>query len=130
MNRFARPSLSAFVLLLAAFVLSGCETVGLRPGGFTTVVIDAGHGGKDSGESPNQLLKEKDVALDTARRLQPILKENGLRTVLTRNGDYFVELNDRVAIADRYGPDAILLSPAEARDAVVRRLKELAEVAG
>ena len=110
MNRFSRPSLCALALLLLALGLTGCETTGLRPGGFTTVVIDAGHGGKDSGESPNQLLREKDVALDTARRLQPILKENGLRTVMTRTGDYFVELDDRVAIADRYGPNAILVS--------------------
>lgn len=110
MNRFPRPSFFALTLLLAVLGLSGCETTGLRPGGFTTVVIDAGHGGKDSGESPNQILKEKDVALDTARRLQPILKDNGLRTVMTRTGDYFVELDDRVAIADRYGPSAILVS--------------------
>ncbi len=108
MNRLLR--LSALALLLAA--LSGCDTLGggLRPGGFTTVVIDAGHGGKDSGESPNQLLREKDMALDTARRLQPILRSNGLRTVMTRTGDYFVELDDRVAIADRYYPNAILVS--------------------
>ena len=110
MKRFSRPVALGVLALLAAFVLTGCETTGLRPGGFTTVVIDAGHGGKDSGESPYQLLKEKDVALDTARRLQPILKDNGLRTVMTRNGDYFVELDNRVAIADRYGPNAILVS--------------------
>ena len=110
MNRFLRPSLCAFALGLAVLGLSGCETTGLRPGGFTTVVIDAGHGGKDSGESPNQYLREKDVALDTAHRVQAILKENGLHTVMTRSGDYFVELDDRVAIADRYGPSAVLVS--------------------
>lgn len=113
MNPSFRPRFRALLwplnCLLAALALSGCAT-GLRPGGFTTVVIDAGHGGKDSGESPNQLLKEKDMALDTARRLQPILKSNGLRTVMTRTGDYFVELDDRVAIADRYGSNAILVS--------------------
>ena len=110
MNCFFRPYSCAFVLLCVVLGLTGCETTGLRPGGFTTVVIDAGHGGKDSGESPNQILREKDVALDTARRLQPILRENGLRTVMTRTGDYFVELDERVAIADRYGPNAILVS--------------------
>ena len=110
MKRLSRPVALCVFALLSTLVLSGCETTGLRPGGFTTVVIDAGHGGKDSGESPNQLLKEKDVALDTARRLQPILRDNGLRTVMTRTGDYFVELDDRVAIADRYGPNAILVS--------------------
>lgn len=109
MYRLIRPVLclgSATISL----VLAGCGTIGLRPGGFTTVVIDAGHGGKDSGESPNQYVREKDMALDTARRLQPILQSNGLHTVMTRTGDYFVELNDRVAIADRYYPNAILVS--------------------
>ena len=106
---FFRSFLSSVACVSLILTLSGCAT-GLRPGGFTTVVIDAGHGGKDSGESPNQLLREKDMALDTARRLQPILKSNGLRTVMTRTGDYFVELDDRVAIADRYGPNAILVS--------------------
>ena len=110
MHRFLCFSLRALALLGTTLGLSHCTTVGLRPGGFTTVVIDAGHGGKDSGESPNQYLREKEVALDTARRLQPILKSNGLRTVMTRTGDYFVELDDRVAIANRYGPNAILVS--------------------
>ena len=110
MKHLSRPAALCVLALLAALVFTGCETVGLRPGGFTTVVIDAGHGGKDSGESPNQFLREKDVALDTARRVQTLLKDNGLRTVMTRTGDYFVELDDRVAIADRYGPNAILVS--------------------
>ena len=106
-----RPFLWFACLGLLVLGFAGCADVGgLRPGAFNTVVIDAGHGGKDSGESPNQLLREKDMALDTARRLQPILRRNGLRTVMTRSGDYFVELDDRVAIADRYGPRAILVS--------------------
>ena len=110
MNRLFRFTLAAAGLFALACGLSNCTTFGLRPGGFTTVVIDAGHGGKDSGESPSQMLREKDVALDTARRLEPLLRENGLRTVLTRRGDYFVELDDRVSIANRYGPNAILVS--------------------
>lgn len=113
MNRLPllpRLALRFLGLLLLPLGLSNCTTIGLRPGGFTTVVIDAGHGGKDSGESPNQYLREKEVALDTARRLQPILRANGLRTVLTRNSDVFVELDDRVAIANRYYPNAILVS--------------------
>ena len=113
MNRFLRSCSWAAGLLLTALTLSSCDTISagrLRPGGFTTVVIDAGHGGKDSGESPNQLLKEKIVALDTAKRLQHLLDDSGLRTVMTRNDDYFVELDERVRIADRYYPNAILVS--------------------
>lgn len=110
MNRLHRLILGFLGLLLLSLGLSNCTLNGLRPGGFTTVVVDAGHGGKDSGESPNQYLREKEVALDTARRLGSILKNNGLRVVYTRNGDYFVELDDRVAIANRYYPNDILVS--------------------
>ena len=74
------------------------------------MVIDAGHGGHDSGERPRGGQAEKDLALDTAKRLAPLLRDAGLQTVLTRSDDTFVELDDRVRIADRYGPRAILVS--------------------
>lgn len=98
---------------LAVVLLAGCESTVPRvmsPGSFSTVVIDAGHGGHDSGERPRGGLPEKGFALDTAKRLAPLLREAGLRVVLTRSDDTFVELDDRVAIADRNGPDAILVS--------------------
>ena len=110
---FARPCLLAVGAPLAAVLLSGCGTTFqpvMKPGSFSTVVIDAGHGGKDSGERPRGGLPEKDFALDTARRLQPLLRSAGFQTVMTRSDDTFVELDDRVAIANRYGPDAILVS--------------------
>ena len=113
MNRFLRSALWSVGLLSAALTLSSCSTIAagrLRPGGFTTVVIDAGHGGKDNGETPNQLLQEKVVALDTAKRLQRLLDDSGLHTVMTRTQDVFVELDERVRIADRYYPNAILVS--------------------
>ena len=113
MNRLLRSFLRLAALPLVALALSSCSTFpggGLRPGGFTTVVIDAGHGGKDNGESPNQFLKEKEVALDTAKRLERLLAESGLHTVMTRREDVFVELDDRVRIADRYYPNAVLVS--------------------
>ena len=113
MKRFlCRPFASAAGLSLAFLLLAGCGTVPrvMSPGSFSTVVIDAGHGGHDSGERPPGRQAEKDLALDTALRLEPLLREAGLKTVLTRSDDTFVELDDRVAIADRYGPDAILVS--------------------
>ena len=82
----------------------------MRAGSFSTVVVDAGHGGKDSGEHPRGRQAEKDLALDTALRLASLLREAGLKTVLTRSDDTFVELDERVAIVDRYGSDAILVS--------------------
>ena len=114
MNRSIRRLLApAAGLPLALLLLAGCETAVPRvmsPGSFSTVVIDAGHGGHDSGERPPGRQAEKDLALDTALRLAPLLREAGLHTVLTRSDDTFVELDDRVAIADRYGPEAILVS--------------------
>ena len=111
-SRLPRPLLFALGATLLAVFLSGCETEGPRmsPNGFSTVVIDAGHGGKDSGEHPRGGLYEKEVALDTAERVRSLLDGEGIHTVMTRTSDVFVELDDRVAIANRYGPNAILVS--------------------
>jgi len=65
---------------------------------FNTVVVDAGHGGKDSGAYRRYGPPEKMVALDVAQRLNRKLRESQLKTVMTRNSDVFIELNDRVAI--------------------------------
>jgi N-acetylmuramoyl-L-alanine amidase len=65
---------------------------------FSTVVVDAGHGGKDSGAYRRYGPPEKLVALDVAQRLNRKLRESQLKTVMTRNSDVFIELNDRVAI--------------------------------
>ncbi len=67
---------------------------------FSTVVIDAGHGGFDRGGIRQNLIVEKDVALDVAQRLQQSLRRAGLKTVMTRSDDRFVTLNRRVAIAN------------------------------
>lgn len=67
---------------------------------FSTVVIDAGHGGFDRGGIRQNLLPEKDVALDVAQRLQKSLQKAGLKTVMTRSDDRFVTLDQRVAIAN------------------------------
>ena len=65
---------------------------------FTTVVVDAGHGGKDSGAYRRYGPAEKMVALDVAQRLNRKLRESQLKTVMTRDSDVFIELNDRVAM--------------------------------
>ena len=90
---------------------AGRDYWGHRPGprGFKTVVIDAGHGGKDSGapsKSTGQL--EKNLTLDTAKRLRAELA-GSFDTILMRSDDTFVDLDERVARASRYG-DAVLVS--------------------
>lgn len=67
-----------------------------------TVVIDAGHGGHDRGGMPRQKIPEKGYALDVAQRLQRILAGAGYKTVMTRNGDYFVSLGGRVSIGNSH----------------------------
>lgn len=67
---------------------------------FSTVVLDAGHGGHDAGGIPTNLLPEKGVALDVARRVQAYLVKAGLRVVMTRSSDVFIPLGQRVAVAN------------------------------
>src|SRR5258705_10489763 len=64
-----------------------------------TVVLDPGHGGHDKGQM-SRYGAEKDFALDTARKLRPLLQAKGLRVIMTREGDYFVPLEVRAKIAN------------------------------
>ena len=90
---------------------AGRDVWGHRPGpkGFTTVVIDAGHGGKDAGAtSRSSGQREKDLTLDLALRLRAALTGQ-FTTILLRDDDTFVELDERVARSNIHG-DAILVS--------------------
>src|ERR1051326_6582049 len=68
---------------------------------FSTVVVDAGHGGKDSGAYRRYGPPEKMVALDVAQRLDKKLRESQIKTVMVRDSDVFIPLNDRVAIENK-----------------------------
>ena len=72
------------------------------------VVIDAGHGGSDNGAT-SRLGNEKTYTLDTAYRLDALLRAAGLKTVLTRRTDNFVDLYERAHIASLY-PDYAFVS--------------------
>lgn len=106
----ARTALLAGLSSLCLIFFPGCETTqesetfsgSLQPAGFfDTVVIDAGHGGHDPGARPAKGLREKQLALDTARRIAAILRQSGLKVIETRTGDYFVPLDGRTAISNR-----------------------------
>jgi N-acetylmuramoyl-L-alanine amidase len=88
--------------LAIAFVasLGACTTVSTKNTSktFTTVVVDAGHGGKDSGAYRRYGPPEKMVALDVAQRLERNLRESEIKTVMTRSSDVFIPLDQRVAI--------------------------------
>jgi N-acetylmuramoyl-L-alanine amidase len=82
------------------------RVLGLKLG---RVVIDAGHGGKDTGSiGPNGLL-EKDLVLDVALRLgRLIAKQLGAEVVYTRSDDTFIPLGERTAIANRVKADLFI----------------------
>jgi len=70
------------------------------------VVIDAGHGGFDSGAVGRDGLKEKDVTLDLAKRVNEIIKnESTIKSFLTRTGDYYIPLSARTVTANQYQAD-------------------------
>lgn len=70
------------------------------------VAIDAGHGGVDPGSIGKAGTREKQVTLAIARRLKErIDREPGMRAVLTRDSDHFVELRDRIVRARRQQAD-------------------------
>ena len=98
--------LSLASCLLWLLFLSGCAShpetqVRKTSTNFTCVVLDAGHGGHDSGARSRKGLLEKEITLDVIRRLAPKLRAAGLRTVLTRTSDVFIPLDRRVEISKR-----------------------------
>jgi N-acetylmuramoyl-L-alanine amidase len=68
---------------------------------FTTVVVDAGHGGRDNGAFRRYGGAEKEATLDVATRLARKLRESQFHTVMTRSSDVFVPLDERAAISNR-----------------------------
>lgn len=67
------------------------------------VTIDAGHGGRDTGAIGPTGLLEKDVVLDIAQRVRELLVRAGIRAIMTREADVFVELADRPRVARQQG---------------------------
>src|SRR5205085_3577025 len=102
MFRFSyQLSLLAFTGLLAACATGrGPSEVGTRDtsSSFNTVVVDAGHGGKDNGAYRKFGGAEKIATLDVAKRLSRRLRESDLKIVMTRSTDVFIPLEQRVAI--------------------------------
>lgn len=74
-----------------------------------TIVIDAGHGGKD-GTTRGLISREKDVALQVAMRLGRLVEENikDVKVVYTRTTDVFIPLYERVSLANRVKADLFI----------------------
>lgn len=74
-----------------------------------TIMIDAGHGGEDSGAiSSDNLTYEKVVTLQTAQILQAKLEERGVQVIQTRTDDSFVDLDERTQLSNNSEVDAFI----------------------
>jgi N-acetylmuramoyl-L-alanine amidase len=121
----ADPHVTRVVVVLrrkAAFTVSGSPEgpgvlvieipdVSLRA---HVVAIDAGHGGRDPGAIGPTGLLEKDVVLDVAQRVRELLVRQGIRVIMTRETDVFVELPDRPRVARRQGASVFVSIHANA----------------
>jgi N-acetylmuramoyl-L-alanine amidase len=76
--------------------------------GKIVVIIDPGHGGKDSGAIGIGGVLEKDVILPISKRITEVLERNGIQVIMTRDSDYFVTLPGRVTMAERANADVFV----------------------
>ena len=86
------------------------------------IAIDAGHGGDDPGATGPRGTREKIVVLQIAKKLAKLLEqEKGFKPVLTRQGDYYIGLRNRMKIARKHKADLFISIHADAfRDSRVR----------
>src|SRR5437879_6456479 len=100
---------------LCVLFLAGCQAVSppaqLKNTSrtFTSVVVDAGHGGRDSGAYRRSGPPKKTVTLDVATRLSRKLRESQFNVVMTRTSDVFIPLDTRVDI-ENSTPNSIFVS--------------------
>jgi N-acetylmuramoyl-L-alanine amidase len=105
-SRFWLPlGFALFLMMPAGLAADG-------PQRFDTVVVDAGHGGYDPGGILGLQTRptEKAATLDVAQRLARILRDRGLRVVMTRTNDVYVTLGQRIAFTGALGGQAVFVS--------------------
>jgi len=87
----------------------------IMPKGTKIVVIDPGHGGEDPGAIGPRKTMEKDIVLKVGQKLVHLLNQDPeIKAFLTRKGDYFIQLEDRIKIAREYGTDLFVSLHADA----------------
>ncbi len=74
-----------------------------------TIILDAGHGGKDPGAVGRRLrIKEKNLTLAISKKLKNILERHGIKVIMTRDSDNFISLPKRASIANSSGADLFI----------------------
>jgi N-acetylmuramoyl-L-alanine amidase len=86
------------------------------PKGRILIVIDPGHGGKDAGAIGLHGLQEKDVILRIGKKVASLLELNGIKVIMTRDADYFVDLAPRVVMAEHVHADLFVSIHANSID--------------
>jgi N-acetylmuramoyl-L-alanine amidase len=80
-----------------------------------TIVLDAGHGGHDTGATGPGGLTEKELVLDVTKRVARLVEDKvGIKVLLSRDGDHFVTLKDRTSFANRERADLFVSIHANA----------------
>ena len=92
-----------------------------RPRDVSRVVLDPGHGGKDTGAVGPSGLVEKEVTLDVGHRVARVLMAHGLEVLLTRDDDRFISLEERTARANAFSADLFVSIHCNASEGRVRR---------
>ena len=105
-------TITSVILFFVFFFVNNLTLQAYKPsksGKVTTVVIDAGHGGHDSG-AVGKKSKEKDIALDLALRLGKLIEKNfsDVKVIYTRKTDEFIELYRRAQIANEIHADLFI----------------------
>ena len=102
----------ATIALICAFISTASAEEGAQNSiKIKTVVLDAGHGGKDTGAiSKNGAIKEKDITLSVALKLGKMINSNypDVKVVYTRKRDEYIELSKRAEIANRNKADLFI----------------------
>jgi N-acetylmuramoyl-L-alanine amidase len=81
----------------------------VRPKGTKTIVIDPGHGGEDPGAMGPRKTMEKDIVLKVGEKLiNHFIQNKEIQAFLTRKGDYFIPLEQRIKIGREYGADLFI----------------------
>ncbi|RLD56738.1 MAG: N-acetylmuramoyl-L-alanine amidase [Bacteroidetes bacterium] len=108
-KRLFHTFLVSTFLVFAFFPLKAGNTVTDPPKGIRTVVIDAGHGGRDPG-AVGKNGKEKDIALAIALKVGTYIEDNitDVKVIYTRKTDVYVELHERANIANRAEADLFI----------------------
>ena len=98
------------------------ETAGTRE--VKTIVIDPGHGGKDTG-AQGKKSNEKDIVLAIGKLLKKELEKEGFNVKMTRYKDVFIELGQRANLANQWDGDLFISLHCNAIDATAERKKQV-----